>query len=527
MFNSLAVCQDNLFKELNLTNHYTRNYTVINKVVGDKIVKQRLDSVGNYSISKNAEPLLAFNDQNDLQPSALKSYIDNTISTGNSVEEITGTDPLASNVNVSYVSGTSHSLAVGTILGFPKTIINRNENVYTNFAPSLTFYSVPVLVSAYNPNNKNAYFGGPFFASGIENGTYIFGYNTESKTFFSLGTGLDGECSAIAVDPATNDVYVGGSFTQAGGVACSNIARFDGSVWHNLGTGLNGSCYSLAIKDGLLYAGGNFSEAGGVACSNIARWTVATSVWDPLGMGVDGSVRALAIASNGNVYIGGSFTSAIPVPYSSRFAKWNGTEIVACGTGVSGPVRCIAIANDGIVYLGGEFLTAGGVAVSRFASWNDATGVYSAFAGGFNNNVNSISLDYSTGSLIVYVGGQFTTANTSMLLNRFARWGGSSWKPIGQGVAGSVAVSVSSIVNTQTGDIFLTGNFSSVGGGTGYNSLAQVRVANLNEVSLTLLAPTGIVYNLVQFANKGQSVIINNSDNEWVLVGPSTNAILL
>lgn len=76
MFNSLGVCQDNKFKELNLTNVYTRNYTGINMNVEGKALKEILDATGAYTVEKDGTPLIAFDDANTLQPCAMKTYID-------------------------------------------------------------------------------------------------------------------------------------------------------------------------------------------------------------------------------------------------------------------------------------------------------------------------------------------------------------------------------------------------------------------------------------------------------------------
>jgi len=45
--------------------------------------------------------------------------------------------------------------------------------------------------------------------------------------------------------------------------------------------------------------------------------------WLPLGSGMDKEVYALAFDSNGNLYVGGSFTTAGGVT-ANRIAKWDG-----------------------------------------------------------------------------------------------------------------------------------------------------------------------------------------------------------
>ena len=84
------------------------------------------------------------------------------------------------------------------------------------------------------------------------------------------------------------NLYAGGYFTTAGGVAANNIAKWDGSAWSALGSGMNGQpdVYALAVSGTNLYAGGCFTTAGGVPANNIAKWD--GSAWSALGSGMDG-----------------------------------------------------------------------------------------------------------------------------------------------------------------------------------------------------------------------------------------------
>lgn len=54
---------------------------------------------------------------------------------------------------------------------------------------------------------------------------------------FSL-PGCNGQVRALAVDSGGN-IYVGGTFTTAGGVSANRIAKWDGSAWSALGSGMN------------------------------------------------------------------------------------------------------------------------------------------------------------------------------------------------------------------------------------------------------------------------------------------------
>ena len=70
--------------------------------------------------------------------------------------------------------------------------------------------------------------------------------------------GTDGLVYAAVVDGSGN-LYIGGSFTVAGGVIANGIAKWNGSSWSALGSGMNGgaalvlsgrTCTRGALHDG-------------------------------------------------------------------------------------------------------------------------------------------------------------------------------------------------------------------------------------------------------------------------------------
>src|SRR5947207_7322080 len=85
--------------------------------------------------------------------------------------------------------------------------------------------------------------------------------------------------AALALVSDGTNLYVGGAFTNAGGVLNTNIARYDGTNWYSLGGGIgyyNGLAsyvYVLQLHNGLLYAGGTFTNAGNIAATNVAVWS--------------------------------------------------------------------------------------------------------------------------------------------------------------------------------------------------------------------------------------------------------------
>lgn len=223
----------------------------------------------------------------------------------------------------------------------------------------------------------NIYIGGSFDVAGDVVANRVAKWNASNSTWSALGTGMSGDYPsvfALAVDGSGN-LYAGGEFTTAGGVAANYIAKWDGTAWSALGTGFT-DMYSrvraLAVDgSGSVYAGGSFTTAGGIEANYIARWD--GMAWSALGTGMGGDPYgspgyAIAVDRWDNVYAGGEFTMAGDV-VGNGIAKWDGTTWSALGTGMNSSVNAVALDGWGNVYAGGYFTTAGGKVSGYFATW--------------------------------------------------------------------------------------------------------------------------------------------------------------
>jgi hypothetical protein len=201
---------------------------------------------------------------------------------------------------------------------------------------------------------------------------------------------------ALAVS-GTN-LYAGGYFTTAGGMAATNIAQWNGSSWSALSSGMDDQVLALTVSGGTLYAGGWFATAGGTGAYHIAQWNAGS--WSPLSSGLNDRVLALAV-SGGTLYAGGGFTWA---GFSANhIAQWNGSSWAALGSGMNSDVSALVV-SGATLYAGGSFASAGGTNVNYIAQWNGSS--WSPLGSGMNGSV--IALAVSGGML--YAGGGFTTA---------------------------------------------------------------------------------------------------------------------
>jgi len=210
--------------------------------------------------------------------------------------------------------------------------------------------------------------------------------------------------NASCVD-AQGNVYIAGHF-QSGNTQPLRVAKWSGGQWQILGDRFpDGLAEAIAVDAlGNVYLGGVFnlainSNGSEIETQNIAKWNQATGKWEELGGGVDDDVFALAIASNNDVYVGGNLTRGFNPNGATvsiwRIGKWNASQSIwqPLGEGVvntgSNAVTALAIDASGDVFVGGDF-----------------TGVY---------NPGRVQVN----------------------ANYLARWNGTSWSPLGQGLTDS------------------------------------------------------------------------------------------
>ena len=96
-------------------------------------------------------------------------------------------------------------------------------------------------------------------------------------------------------------------------VPAVGLAKWGGANWSDVG-GFSGVASSLAVDGTNLYVGGTFTNCGGISITNIAKWNGAN--WSALGDGIGYYEPTLSqlvnvlLWHNGQLYAGGAFTNA-------------------------------------------------------------------------------------------------------------------------------------------------------------------------------------------------------------------------
>lgn len=263
---------------------------------------------------------------------------------------------------------------------------------------------------------------------------------------------------------ANGDVFVSGAFTIIDGVAANHVARWDGTTWVPLGPGVGTqNAGALAVLPG-----GDLIAVSGVG-GTIQRWDGAS--WSMFAPGGNLSGYAtLVVAANGDVLTGGFFTSP-----ASYIARWTGATWVSLGSGLTGGtsggagVEAILEMPNGDLIAGGAFTSAGVMSVNNIARWNGSA--WSSLGNGLPGIVRALvrmpNGDVVAGGHFFGLGGVNDTPA--------ARWDGAAWTPVGTCGIGDTVFALHLLPD---GDLVAGGVLSSLG-----NNLAR-----WDGVSWTILA---------------------------------------
>jgi hypothetical protein len=392
---------------------------------------------------------------------------------------------------------------------------------------------------------------------------------TSSSTLSSVAQTLynaNGSIRAMVVAP-NGEIFIGGDFTQFdGAVNTAYIVKYSPitKTYTGLRPGadaLNGSVSALAITpDGVdLWIGGSFTTANGVAANRIVRYTIATGVWSTYGAGAGGGVggsgspavfaiainRTRKVTSGGgypyDVYIGGSFVNTAGGTAPFRISKTSSTsnvwQLIGTGNGMNGDVYSLAYNNNlNRLYIGGSFTTSQAGVANAFVgicyinTSTPATTVafytgVNVATGGYVYSIYSSDVDNA-----LYIGGSFTSTFAGAALLRAASFNGVVWNQVDFGFSDGIVYDFQPYNN----GFLLTGTFTSGGGysglfnGTAYyngQTLAPVPVSGLGKGFYnSIVTPDNALYlGLIRTVNQ---TIASGQVQKYVYKGTAAAAIV-
>jgi len=232
-----------------------------------------------------------------------------------------------------------------------------------------------------------------------------------------VGKGTDGTVYELYADNANGKLYVGGKFQQVDStITANNIAYVTESggayTWHALGSGVNGEVHAIVPFNNNLFVAGSFTQAGSTSVNNIAYWD--GSMWHAAGC-LTGKVKDLIVYNN-ELYAAGQFDLCAGL-IDVNFARWDGTTWTGF-SGLIGQVNTMEVEGSDLL-LGGNFNY--GSLATNVIKWNSTNG-FVPFTNGLENEVN----DFEKYGDTVYAVSARTAVNDSNLVNKLIS---NTWLP--------------------------------------------------------------------------------------------------
>lgn len=237
----------------------------------------------------------------------------------------------------------------------------------------------------YGEKDLNITILGGNFAAEASNGStvenLIFINNTASEQTITGISGIDSSSIFVAMDTVDTLLFAGGAVTGTAGDADVN-----GLVVVDLTTGDYASSQPPALAgesvvvnavatqpdSSTVFVGGNFDRAGGLTCRTLCYYDTEARQWNPPGSGLSGTINQMFWISNNDLVIAGNLTVGGNVTTMATYhAKDESFETFEGAAGLPGPIMAL------------------GAADSSYKSWwaagrnsDDNTGYLSKYDGG-------------------------------------------------------------------------------------------------------------------------------------------------
>jgi uncharacterized delta-60 repeat protein len=468
-----------------------------------------------------------------------------------------GTGPAGGVINAVSIDASGNVAVAGSFTSFngaanTSRLVMLEEAsgaVNTTFSGNYATATANGTINAIGFNSTNGLvLAGGFTAFGATTFNGVALLSTNGSTVAAFGTALNngvtgGSVNALVIDPSDN-ILIGGSFTQVDSLPRTNVAVLtiagvtENTTFTALGAGVAGGVVNAVAREagGTYIIAGTFTTVGGVARSRVARLnadgSVNTTTFTAFGNGVTGgNVNAVQVEGGGTIMIAGTFTT-VGVTARSAVARLNAdgsantTTFTGFGTGASGGgVNALALDLAGRSLIGGDFLSINGTTLNRVARLTTAGVVDSTFAVGaeVNGAINAVARQ-SDGKLVI--AGAFTQVS-GISRGGVARLNvdgtlDATFDP-GTGVGGGT---VNAVAIDGSGRIFIGGSFTTFNGASAPGLAGLLANGTLDAAGFETSfgsGATGGAVNAVKVDGSGRIVIGGaftsvNGDNTLVRV---------
>jgi len=306
--------------------------------------------------------------------------------------------------------------------------------------------------------------------------------------------------AANALEVTPGALYVGGKFTDAGGIAnADRIAKWNGSNWSAVSSSTeqiaDGEVFAIAVAGGKVYAGGVFANAGSSSADNLAVWD-GTS-WEPFctvpGETI-GNVRALQVVGP-TLYVGGDFQDGAGLATADYLLACNLASGMPSATTVdptgyfSGPVKALAADSDGTLYAGGRFGDLENIPAADNVAYLPQGGTWQPMGSGggpCDCALDAYVRGLATNGTDVFVGTEGSDVDGIAQADHVAKWDGSVWSAMGSNTGGTdgwfpVGTNIHDLVSVGS-NLFATGTFQNANGDARADNIAWFDGTNWRPV---------------------------------------------
>ncbi len=313
-----------------------------------------------------------------------------------------------------YVGGSFSVFGGETRTGITsvKTSDGSADSFFSNIAG-------PVSTLALSSGDSTLYAGGSFSAINISSRSYLAAVDTLSGQIDSgFNPNPDNVCTRVLLSYDDATLYVGGIFSSIGGQSRTKLAALNPTTGAATSfsadiTGGSISALTLSPDDSTLYVGGSYTQIGGVARNNLAAVNTSSSVVSTSFVPQpNGSINKILLNSAGSrAFIGGNFTNIAGVArsYLSELNTSDGSAVSVFAPFLdSFPTDLLLSPNESQLYLVGVFSAVNSVARTNFARLNVADGSTDSLEYSFSPSI-PWRLERSLDQQKIYIAGNFSS----------------------------------------------------------------------------------------------------------------------
>lgn len=303
------------------------------------------------------------------------------------------------------------------------------------------------------------------------------------------GDGFDDPVRTLALQ-SDQKLIVGGEYLNLNGNPSHSLTRLnpDGTVDENfnIGTGFIGKVYSSCIlPNGQIIVGGNFTSFNGISVGRLIRLNTDGS-YDPsfnTTVGASGTIYEICPQEDGSIIVAGSFpkyNNVVVNRIARIFPNGSLDSSFATGSASAYLINSVKVLSNGKILVAGNFEKFNGVTVNRLVRLNTNGTIDSDFniGSGFDDDVNVIKIQ-DDGKIIL--GGKFTTFD-GISANRIIRINEDGTVDYGFSTGTGFSSGAVLVIKTDSSEnIMVGGSFSG-----NYNGASVKRVCLLNQDGMLL-----------------------------------------